>query len=239
MIKMIPLPHLAYAFSAFFAFLISGRLYLSYRRSKDENLGYFLKTFILLTIVFSLASLPGLTLNHPVWAQIAYILSWICVYLAPFLMLQILCNIRGFLRLKRLCLPAAFLLIILSLFLNILYFSPAKIRIFRNYWYWSEGTPVWLQIFGGAIIGLLTLLVGAFFLVEGMQSREKPLRIRAFLIGAGVIILFLGSLSAYILFPLSSLFVILSGFLTVAGMATIFIGIRYVKIMEFDGKRKG
>lgn len=224
---MLPLPHISWCFSAFVSFLIARKLYFSYKESKDENLGYFAKTFVLLSAFFFFISLPGLTLKDPFLVQISYLLSWVFLLPTPFLVYSILANLLGFRRFKKFLFPITFPLIGIFLVLNALYFSPAKLRIFGNYWYWSEGTPIWLQIFGGGFVGLLTLLAGVFFFINGLQSEEKSVRTRSFLIGGGFTILFLGCLSGYILFLVSPILVTFSGFLTLVGIVTMYAGIRY------------
>jgi len=228
---MLPLPHISWSFSALVSFLISQRLYISYKKSKEENLGYFFKTFVLLGFFFSFISLPGLISNQPFLVQVSYILSWISLLPTPFLIYGILANVSGFQRFKKFLAPTAFLLIGFFLVLNILYFSPAKSQSFENYWYWSEGTPIWLQIFGGGFVGFLSLLAGIFFLARGFRSEERLIRIRSLLIGGGFIILFLGTLSGYILFLVSPILVLFSGFLCLIGIVIMYLGIRY-KIEE-------
>lgn len=94
---------------------------------------------------------------------------------------------------------------------------------------------MWLQAGGGGLLGLLTLLVGASFVIEGYRSKEKIVRIRSFLIGGGMITLFLGTISSYALFSFGSIFVILSGFLSLVGIALIYLGVRYKRSDSLRG----
>lgn len=233
----LPLPHISWFFSAPFSLLVARQLYLAYRKSKDENLRYFLATFTLLGIFFLPVSLPGLISNQPKLVQIIYILSWLVLFPVPFYVLKILSGIWNLPRLKKYSLRIAFFFMALSLFFSSLYFSPAKIEIIGNYWYWasSRGVPIWLEAGGGGLLGLLTLLVGASFVIEGYRSQKSAVRTRSFLVGGGMITLFLGLMSSFVLFILSPIFVILSGLLSLAGIAILYLGVLYKKDSNLKG----
>jgi len=224
---MIPLPHLNWFFSFLFGLLGALRLRVSLKKNDDRNLDDFFKIFVLVTTFFLFVSLPGLFKTKAVLVQISYILAWASLFPAPFLGLRILFNIWDLPRFKKACLPVGLLLMTIFIALSAIYFSPAKIRTLEGFYYWSEGTPAWLQASSGGIIGISVLLIAIFFLIEGLKSRNRTIAMRSFLVGGGFIILFLATLSAYVIFQLSSLLVVASGFLSLMGIMIIYVGINY------------
>ena len=122
---MIPLLHITTLVCACFCFFVVRKLYLSYRESKDKNIGNFLKTFILSGIYFISVSLPGLVISDPFWVQAFYVFAYIPLFLAPVFVLNIAFNLYH-LPGKKYIFPFILTIIIITTTLSIIFFAPSE-----------------------------------------------------------------------------------------------------------------
>ena len=76
----LPLFHLLTLVNAIFCLFASARLYVSYRKTKNDNIKYFLGIFFSLEIYFGFASLPGIIINDPFLIQSIYVFIYIPLF---------------------------------------------------------------------------------------------------------------------------------------------------------------
>ncbi len=232
---MFPLLHFCTLGSLVLCLFAVFRLYASYHRTKDEAVGNFFALFLSLTIYFLLVSLPAF-FSNPVLVGKIYILSYIPLFHAPAFFLRSALNMFH-LPGSKYVFPFIWVLIIIITTLNILFSSPAQIRIFSsNIYHWGEGTPLWLGILNGVLVGLLAIACSIFFFVGGAQSKEKLVRTRAFLIGSGIALLVVSAVANYVISLLiqanskwamfSSIF---ASFLTLPALSLMLFGVYYAK----------
>lgn len=74
-------------------------------------------------------------------------------------------------------------------------------------------------------------------MIRALRSKEKLVKVRSFLIGSGYVMLFLGAFSGYIIFPISPIFFIFSGLISMGGMIAIYSGVMY-KVEESGQLKK-
>lgn len=229
---MIPLLHLTTTFSTLFCLFAIIRLYISYRETKSENVGNFIKTFIALGLYFVVVSLPGMVISNPFWVQVFYIFSYIPIFLSPIFLLNVAFNIYH-LPGKKYVFPVVLSFVILSTTLNILFFSPAKaISPHPLVYYWSETTPLWLRSLNGGLMVLLGITCVLFFLIGGARSEDRLVRARSFLISGGILILVSGGITNYVLaFHFSGAtkagLLFSGGFLSIFSLIVMLAGIYY------------
>lgn len=230
---MIPLLHITTFVCACFCFFVVRKLYSSYKESKDENIGNFLKTFVLAGIYFVAVSLPGLVVSDPFWVQALYIIGYIPLFLSPVFLLKIAFNLYH-LPGKKYILPSIFAIVAVTTVLSVIFFAPSETASADGiFYYWLEKTPLWLRDFDGIMITFL-IAGGAFlFLNGGRKVEDKTLRIRSFLLGTGLSILAVAISLNYIFAvhivskTLKMWSVFSAGFLSLFGVAAILIGIYY------------
>ncbi|MFA4998648.1 MAG: hypothetical protein WC514_01380 [Candidatus Paceibacterota bacterium] len=230
---MIPLLHITTFVCACFCFFVVRKLYSSYKESKDENIGNFLKTFIFAGIYFIAVSLPGLVVSDPFWVQTLYIIGYIPLFLSPVFLLKIAFNLYH-LPGKKYILPSILAIIIVTTVLSIIFFAPSEPASADGvFYYWLEKTPLWLRDFDGIMITFL-IAGGAFlFLNGGRKVGDKTLRVRSFLLGTGLSILAV-AISLNYIFALHTISktlkmwsVFSAGFLALFGVVAILVGIYY------------
>jgi len=228
---VIPLLHLTIFISAIFCLFAARRLYSSFRRTRNINIGNFFKVFLTLTLYFSFVSLPGI-LADPTWIQISYIFSYIFLFFSPIWFLKATFNMFRFPWGKYIII-IVLVMIIVTIFLNIFFSFPAQIQTFNHkFYHWSEGTPSWLGIFNGILIGILALGSSFLFFFGGLRSKEKLIRFRALLIGGGLDLLVVSALLAYTTAALLKGVMrwsagMAASLLTLPGLILILVGIYY------------
>ena len=122
---MIPLLQIIAFISACFSFFVVRKLYLSYKESKDKNIGNFLKTFILSGIYFISVSLPGLVISDPFWVQVIDVFTYIPLFLASVFLINIAFNLYH-LPGKKYIFPFILIIIIITTALSIRFFAPSE-----------------------------------------------------------------------------------------------------------------
>lgn len=229
---MIPILNIGTAITSFLTLLIALRLGLAYRKLGGEDVKYFTRTYLFLSLFFAAESLPALVVQNPEQIQYVYILAYVFLYITvAFLALVSLSLIH---------VPArgrwVFLIggaaIIITAFSNFLYSKPAFLEILgETFYYWAEGTPVWLQNVNGIIAALGTFAASLVFFRVVFQTQDPWLRARSLLIGLGQVCFVFASLSYFVLVPhlQSSRGVVFIGmfavFLSVLGGILVLLGV--------------
>lgn len=239
---MIPLLHIQNILSTLFCYLVAKRLYSSYQKTHDVNIGDFFKAFSATGIYFLLVSLPA-ALSSPAQVQIVYILSYIPLILGPIFLLKI--AFRTFhIRYGRPLFFLMYSLVVVITVLNTIFFAPAHIRAFKDIFYhWGEGTPLWLETFNGVLVGILLFGCAFLFLIGGRKSEEKLVQGRSRRIGIGIAILFFASLLNYVVAPpLQGISIwgwaasIFASWAALIGLILILLGIYYRREGDISNK---
>ncbi|MDD5145156.1 MAG: hypothetical protein PHW72_03485 [Candidatus Pacebacteria bacterium] len=224
---MIPIVSLFNLVSALFFGGISVKLYSSYKKSNDENLKDFFYTFLYSSIMFIIMALPGTVSRDLVFVGLIYAVYPLFSFLSLSYFGQIPLRILSWQKVRKLFSVSMKALGFLVVFIDILNWGPAVFHQQQPFAYWEDSRGEAMNIFVGSVLGLSFLLIFIFFIIQGMKSSERYLKIRAFLIAGGVVFIILGSLinfvfgaSAleYIDTLISSLFIVFSTILISAGV---------------------
>ena len=201
------------------------RLHHSYQRGKTEILRAYSNGFFSVSLAYFLLALPGFIIFNPFWIQIVFISVNISFLVAILFSGPAIFGISKELRHhKRKIFFFILFLILIYIFLDIIFFSPAlPLRENNTVYYWKAGTP-WLQSIVRAFAVVAALLMAIFFFSWAKVSVEKNVSYRAFLLGlstsgiaaAGFILWF------FPFFYFSSNLLIFSGIL---GLSSFMIGI--------------
>ncbi len=224
---MIPVVSLSNLISALFFSGITLKLYFAYKKTKDGKIENFFKAFFLLTTVFFLLATPGLVFTNlkilglvfSVYPSLAF-LGFIYLGLIP---LKILNWKKG----EKIFLGAMIAITILMTVLNLIHWGPAVVHSQSPFIYWEDTRGSLVNSVLGALLGLGLLSVIIFFLLNAIRASDKYVRIRAFLIMAGLLVLSLmvlinfvfGTIAQpYITSTIASFLGIFSGFILFFGV---------------------
>ena len=184
---MIPLLHLTTLVSAFFCLFAVLRLYSSYKKTKNRDVGDFLKAFVSLGVYFFLVSIPVLPFVGASWVQALYIAANAPIMLSALFLFRAGLRILGFFYLSKIIFFLTILLVGFIVLLGVIFFSPATQRTFGIFYHWgSDSQPFWLVAFTGFSIMLLAIGCSITFFLGGLKSGEKFIKTRSFLIGGGI-----------------------------------------------------
>jgi len=224
---MVPIVSIFNLISVLFFTGITLKLYFSYRRTKDEKLGNFFKTFLFLTILMILLASPGLIFTNLKTIGFIFIIYPLFSFLALAYLGIIPLKIMGWIKIRQVFLKGMIGIASLIALFNLFNWGPAIVHHQNSFIYWEDTRGVTMNIILGIILGLGLLLIIAFFLTQGFKSSERYIRIRAFLIAMGLVSLvgtsvinfILGaSAQIYITSLLATLFNILAASLILAGI---------------------
>lgn len=195
---MFPLAHLFTGIATLFCLFGIRKIYLSYQETKSKNLADFLKAFIALGIYYALASLLAL-FRDPVKVQIIYVIHYTPAILSATLFLRIAFRIFGRLPWSKYIFLLSYFVIIVTTTLNIIFFSPAKIRTAASLFYhWRDGTPFWLSTFYGIFIGILITGCSLLFFLKMRKSKDPFIRARSLRLGTGIMFFVIATLLNYV-----------------------------------------
>jgi len=232
---MIPLLHIITAISFLLCCFIAKRLYVVYQKTKIVNIGDFFKAYISLGFYFFLVSLP-MVLSNGILVQITYVASYIPVILSAAFLFRVAMRILEVPINPKYISYVIYILIAVVTLLNLFFFSPAYIAVSNHLFYhWVETTPFFLQIFNGIILLILVVGCAILFFWGGIKSRDRIIRMRAFIIGSGVSLLVLAVSANYVLAPpgrnlewkIAWWLTILAALLAISGLILILAGINY------------
>jgi len=197
---MLPLSYIINLISAAFCFFAAVNLYLSYRQSKSANVNDFFKAYLCLGLYYGTVALPGF-FHDPSKVQIIFIITYIPGILSGAFLFRIAFRLLGRPSLSYYFIILCYGIAIAVTILNIIYFAPAHIErstdnLFFN---WVEGTPLWLRIFIGSVIGLLIMGCSVVFSIGGFKSRGRDMRLKAFLVAGGLLGILLAVLFYFII----------------------------------------
>jgi len=184
---MIPIFSILALPSSIVDFIFFLKLYFSYRRSKSETTGIFSKVFLFLGLFCFFLVPPKLITDDLILIQISLDLSLFFGYLTMAYFLFIPFKIYYQREPPK---PLFFSIIGLGtvfLIFSILNLKPAFIHFQNNFVFWSENQSQLLNIISGTSFSLIAIVGALFFYKGGLKSKEKAVRLRAFLISASII----------------------------------------------------
>lgn len=218
--------------STIISIIIACKLYSSYKKNGSKNVEYFFKAFFSVTFYFFLTIFPGWIIQDLILSEIFFILSWIPLYIAIFYLTKMTLSILGLKKLKNIFPLVIILLVLSTVILSTVYFSPAEIIVYNNFSFCFERSPIWLLTLDGLIVAFLLFLNALFFFRGGLKTKEKNARTRSFLIGTGILFISIGELFGYVLMPNFSKLRFLffaSSFFFLIGVITAYLGISHKK----------
>jgi len=229
---MIPIVSLSHLIVLPFMMFISWRLYLSFKETKEKNVGYFFLAFLMMTIMEVILTTPGLVFKNPLEISTAFSFY-------PFFMLLLLTSISAIpfsiLKMKKteiIFIVLMFLTAVITSSINLNNVKPAVIYYNAPFVYWEDTRGETMNIFLGALGAVILIFITFFFLINGLKNQERYVKIRSFLISGGMAIFLL---AAVINFVLGAIFIkqyvttLISTFLLIAGSISVFVGVRYKK----------
>jgi len=228
---MIPIFSILGLFLSVILFICFLKLYFSYRHSKFETIGIFSKVFLFLSLAWFFFAPPKLITNDLKLIQISFDLSLFFSYLLmayfPFIPFKIYYHRE---------LPKSLFLSIIGLgtvflIFSILNLKPAFIHFQNNFVFWSENRSQLVNIISGTLLGLTTIVGALFFYKGGLKSKEKAVRLRAFLISASIICITLAVGVRVVFGSLFNIFIstLIAFFLEIFSVFLMIIAIFFVK----------
>lgn len=226
---MVPLVSISHLITLPFLAYISIRLYSSFKKTKDKNVGYFFAVFLILSIMEALLAMPGL-----VSSDLLKISAIFAFY--PFFIISGL----GFLgviplgvmqkrKAEIFFLSAIFVSAILATIINLNNINPAPAYYNHPFVYWEDTRGKEMNIFIGIFSAVILLFVIYFFFLKGIKSSERHIKIRSFLISGGVASLFSAAVINFVFGAILHQYItsLISAFFIIASSIFIFIGVRY------------
>lgn len=181
--------------AVFISFLATIRLWKNYKKTNFWQFKNYSFAFWFIFLAFLFLSLPKLILFKPFWIQIDFILvdlSFLGVGL--FFIPALLSFSEKFSKFQKKIFPFLILLILIYIFLNILFFSPA-VPLFLDgiLFYWKNGnfllhSMLWIPLTLPAAIN------GILFLSRIKKIKEKQLFWKSLFIGLGSISIFIAGI---------------------------------------------
>lgn len=228
---MIPIVSIFNLISAFFFGIIALKLYFSWRRSRNENLGYFFRTFLFLAIAMALLALPGIVLRDLAWIGLVFAGYPFFLFLSLAYLVAIAFKITGRERLKSLFLKVMLGAAFLTTLVNLLNWGPAIVKIQEKFIYWEDARGAEMNIALGSIYSLLLFSVIMFFVSQGLRSEDADVRTRSFFIAGGALSFVLAVSANYVLGYLTTI-QLTSLIATLFNLAAVFLmlaGVYYKK----------
>jgi len=226
---MIPIVSIFNLISALFFGGISLKLYFSYRDKKDENLSNFFKGFLSLTILLVLISLPGLVFNDLKIISLMYAIYPFFALLGTAFFGNIPLKLLAWKKTKELFFRIMIGIAVIITFFNLLDWRPAIIHQEPPFIYWEDTRGDVMNIVLGAVLGLVLLLITAFFINQGLKSSDRFVKIRAFFIAFGISSLILSAATNFIFGASAQEYLgsLLANFFNVLAAVLIAAGIYY------------
>lgn len=219
------------SFSALICFL---KLHFTYRKNKEELVGKFSKIFLFLSLLYGSFALPRFVFNDLRIIELCLDLGFFFAFLAAAYFLLI--SFELFYQKK----PSKFIFLgvisigVLFLILSIINPRPASIHFYNGFVFWSENRNIFINIFGGTILGLITIIGASLFIRGGLKSEEKKVRVRAFLMSGAIIGTFLGAVIRFVFGFLFDIFIstLIGVFFGIISMLLMIIAIFGIKIKK-------
>jgi hypothetical protein len=180
---------------------------------KNYSIAFFFVFFGFLAIL-----LPQLIFFDPFLIQIDFILVDLFFLGAVFFFISNFFKISGLFRCKEIFSRIIFSWILVYIFLNVIFFSPAIPFKFDNaIYYWKSGT-LWLQTINRGIL-ILGILIISYFFFKWAKALEKALFWRSFITGLGTLLITVAGFIFWFFpfFYFSPFLLNLSGYLCLAG----------------------
>lgn len=243
---MIPIFSILSLLLSIVIFIFFLKLYFSYQKSKLEAIGIFSKAFLFLSLFWFFVAPPKLITNNLKLIQLSFDLSMFFGYFAIAYCLLIPFKTYYHRELPKALFFAIIGLGIIILIFNILNLKPAHIHFKNNIVFWSENRNALTDIISNILIGIILTVAAITFYRGGVKSKEKPVRLRAFLISASLICIlltgipwaagffsdiFISKLGIFILETISVFLMIIAIFFAKPKSKTF-----YKKIYEEEGK---
>lgn len=200
---MFPLLHIIAFLAGIFCLTAVIKLGFVFRKTREENLGYLIKSLSFFSLGLFSMSLPAV-LSRPFLIQVSWIVFWVLLYIDIYYKNVVAYSVSGIsekyrnilLSFMRIWLPA---MTFLSLF--VFSSSPVDVMTGQKYIFWIDGDPLWFISFKGGILAFLAMAAPIFYFRGGAKSENKRVRIRAFLIGAGMLTCTLPCLTFFVFHP--------------------------------------
>ncbi|MFH1509818.1 MAG: hypothetical protein ABID67_01555 [Candidatus Nealsonbacteria bacterium] len=221
----IPIVSISNMISSLVFLFVAGKIYFSYKRSKDEKIGDLAKFFILTTVFLFLIGAPGLIVNDLkiIGFLFAIFPSFALIALAHLGIIPL--KIMYWERAEKFFFKGLIAITFLITAINLFNWGPATVYYRNSFIIWQDTRGILMNNILGTVFGLGILLIIIFFIIQGFKSSESYLRIRAFLIASGLFSFFISTLVNFI-FSASSQSYIISQFL-----AILFVNLAAVLMM--------
>lgn len=231
---MIPIVSISHLITLPFLIFITFQLFLSFQGTKKKNVGYFFLVFLILLIMEGILASPGLVFKDPV--KISRVFAFYPFF--TFLSLGF-AGALPFSILKMKKTEIIFLLLIFITAISITMINLSNVRPAVTYSrppfiYWEDTRGEIMNIFIGIVGGIVLLFITFFFLINGLKSSERYVRIRSFLISAGMATFLLAAVVNFVLGVVFQQYIttLSSVFLLITGSILVFSGVRRKKEIQ-------
>lgn len=206
--------------ASIFCFSAGFRFRQSWHQRKMEILKAYANAFPCLGLAYFILALPGVILFDTFWVQIAFVLIDISFLMALLLSGPAFFGLYEKLRrFKKILFFLILFWVLIYVFLNIVFFSPAvPLKENNLVYFWKAGTP-WLQSIARGLAIASVLAMAAFFFRWAVISTEKKIVYRSLIIGSGTLLIATAGFMLWFLpfFYFSSNLLIFSGALGLSG----------------------
>ena len=228
---MIPIVSFSHIVTIPFLLFISFRLFPSFFKTKDKNIGYFFATFAFLTIMEGLLASPGLIFKDSIEVGIVFAIYPFFLFLSLSFFAAVSFNIMKWEKTKRIFLIVMFIIAISITIINLINLQPAVTYQHPPFAYWEDTRGAAVNIFIGILSGLILMFIVFFYLFNGLKSLERYVRIRSFLIGGGTAGFFFSAIINFVsgssLSASKYISSIMASFVLLLSCIIIFVGVRY------------
>lgn len=181
------------------------RLYKSSKQNNNLLVREFSKSYLHLGLFFLVMtiSLPGL-IKINIFQPFFFASSYFFMFLALGYFISIPVGILKRNILQKILFTVSVFLGVTASITNLIVSGPARSVEIKYFNYLDSPEPAWFSISVGTLLGLLVLLNITFFIIEGLKIQSRIIRIKSFLISAGMAFLLLASIINFMLVYLSN-----------------------------------
>lgn len=197
---MIPIISISTFFIAIVMFFIAMRkFYIIYRKTGERRIGYMYKGFLYMGWAMLILSLPGLVLKDLKLIDIANDLYIVFLLVGQAYLINITFDILSWERVKKIVFWAMVASGFFISLVSILNWNSAEVGYQSPFIFWEDTRGVTINLFMGILFMISSIWFSLFFFWNGFKSKEKFVRIRAFLMAIGMFFFLLLGAVDYVL----------------------------------------
>ena len=184
---MIPIIAINSGILSVFLLFSAIRTYSTHKRTKDKYIEYFFWFFLFLGITTVLGAMQGVIVSDLKWLDFMFDVYTFPGAIGLAFLVKLTLDLLDRKTLEKI---SFFTIIILSFILALipaLDWQPAKVATQGPFIFWEDNRGPTINALTGVVLSLPVLWIVAFFIYKGIKSESRYVRIKAFLISAGML----------------------------------------------------